>query len=307
MSSAPRPAKARHAQPGAQHHAEPQASAQAAALTASERATMDGSWDRSRRPARARVPRCRKKCSCGAHATALAPARAWVLASYEAACIARRGTRARILGTVRKIELSYSFGPRRGGGAWIRNALMDLLHAVQRARLDLRRPPRRWGCRTAMCGASSSAGRPNSARRSSSGTRASRRGCRSSATSCCGPSARRRRGWRRRSRRCMPTWSAPSRSLSTTTAHVLTLFASHDDALVAAARARRGQRAAAPGHPLLRQRGRDQRAQRGALRHGRLPQPQRRGRAALAQRTYQPLLQPGPPQADRLRRSAARA
>jgi putative molybdopterin biosynthesis protein len=32
---------------------------------------------------------------------------------------------------VHKVELSYSLGPRRGGGASIRNPLMDLLHAVR--------------------------------------------------------------------------------------------------------------------------------------------------------------------------------
>jgi putative molybdopterin biosynthesis protein len=31
---------------------------------------------------------------------------------------------------MRKVELSYDFGARREDG-WVRNALMDLLHAVQ--------------------------------------------------------------------------------------------------------------------------------------------------------------------------------
>src|SRR6187402_1013775 len=37
----------------------------------------------------------------------------------------------RILVPMRTVELSYSLGPRRDGAARIRNALMDLLHAVK--------------------------------------------------------------------------------------------------------------------------------------------------------------------------------
>jgi len=51
------------------------------------------------------------------------------LASYELACIPSRG-HCRMLFPMRKVELSYEFGDRRHDG-WVRNALVDLLHAVQ--------------------------------------------------------------------------------------------------------------------------------------------------------------------------------
>ena len=54
------------------------------------------------------------------------------------------------------------------------------------------------------------------------------------------------------------------------TAHVLTLYASHDDALAPCATHAAANAPVAPGRPLYRQRGRDPRAQRRPLRDGRL-------------------------------------
>ena len=163
-----------------------------------------------------------------------------------------------------KIELSYSLAARDGsGGASIRNALMDLLHAVREhgsisaaakaLGLSYRHvwgELKRWEAQLGHTLIVWDKGQP--ARLSEFGDKLL---------------------WaeRQAQARLAPQIEALHADLERAfavafddTAHVLTLFASHDDALAALARARGGERPAAPGHPLLRQRGRDQRAQRRA-------------------------------------------